>query len=102
MEGDVWQVWFTATDAAGRTAVGEGSPSEPVTVTMRWIAYQPALVSLVADPFRPTLGEVVNVEFEVANGGVLPGATSVRLIDDKGMTLAEQDVSLAPAVIRLA
>ena len=96
MEGDVWQVWFTATDAAGRTAVGEGSPSEPVTVTMRWIAYQPALVSLVADPFRPTLGEVVNVEFEVANGGVLPGATSVRLIDDKGMTLAEQDVSLAP------
>ena len=35
MEGDMWQVWFTATDAAGRPAIGAGSVTEPVTVTMR-------------------------------------------------------------------
>ena len=96
MEGDVWQVWFTATDAAGRAAVGEGSATEPVTVTMRWIAYQPALASLVAAPYRPTLGEVVNVDFEVANGGVLAGTTHVRLVDDEGLTLAEAEVALQP------
>ena len=96
MEGDMWQVWFTATDAAGRPAIGAGSVSEPVTVTMRWIAYQPALASLVAAPYRPTLGEVVTVDLEVANGGVLAGTTAVRLIDDRGITLAETAVELQP------
>lgn len=97
MEGDMWQVWFSATDAAGRSAVGAGSSSEPVTVTMRWIAYQPALASLVAAPYRPTVGDVVNVDFEVANGGVLAGTTSVRLVDNNGITLAETEVALQPS-----
>ena len=92
----MWQVWFTATDAAGRPAIGAGSVSEPVTVTMRWIAYQPALASLVAAPYRPTLGEVVTVDLEVANGGVLAGTTAVRLIDDQGITLNETVVELQP------
>ena len=96
LEGDMWQIWFTATDAAGRPAIGTGSASEPVTVAMRWIAYQPALTSLVAAPYRPTLGEMVNVDFEVANGGVLAGTTAVRLIDDEGVILAETEVALQP------
>jgi hypothetical protein len=95
-EGDLWQVWFTARDAAGRSVIGEGSETEPVTVTMRWIAYQPNLASLVADPFRPTLGTLVNVEFEVANTGVLPGSTHVRLVDKEGVTLSEAQVTLEP------
>lgn len=95
-EGDLWQVWFTATDAAGKGVVGEGSVTEPLTVTMRWIAYQPALASLVAAPYRPVVGEVVNVDFEVANGGVLPGSTHVRLVDAEGLKLNEIQVSLAP------
>ncbi|RPG73345.1 MAG: hypothetical protein CBD01_006805 [Euryarchaeota archaeon TMED141] len=96
VEGDVWQVWFTATDASGRGAVGEGSLTEPVTVTMRWIAYQPALASLVAAPYRPSVGDVVNVDFELANGGVLPGSTHVRLVDGEGVTLTEAQVALEP------
>jgi hypothetical protein len=39
---------------------------------------------------------VVNVDFEVANGGVLPGTTHVRLVDDEGLTLAEAEVALQP------
>ena len=96
VEGDMWQVWFTARDAAGRGVVGEGSETEPITVTMRWIAYQPNLASLVADPFRPTVGTLVNVDFEVANTGVLSGSTHVRLVDNEGMTLSEAQVTLEP------
>jgi hypothetical protein len=96
MEGDLWQVWFSATDAAGRGAIGEGSETEPVTVTMRWIAYQPNLASLVADPYRPSLGALVNVDFEVANTGVLPGSTHVRLVDNEGVILSETEVVLEP------
>jgi hypothetical protein len=96
MEGDLWQVWFTATDAAGRGVVGEGSETEPVTVTMRWIAYQPNLASLAADPFRPSVGALINVDFEVANTGVLPGSTHVRLVDNEGVTLSETQVVLEP------
>ncbi|DAC33686.1 MAG TPA: hypothetical protein D7I05_05835 [Candidatus Poseidoniales archaeon] len=96
MEGDLWQVWFSATDAAGRGVIGEGSETEPVTVTMRWIAYQPNLASLVADPFRPSVGALVNVDFEVANTGVLPGFTHVRLVDNEGVILSETLVVLEP------
>jgi len=39
---------------------------------------------------------VVNVEFELANGGVLPGSTHVRLVDGEGMTLTEAQVALEP------
>ena len=51
---------------------------------------------LVAAPYRPTLGEVVTVDLEVANGGVLTGTTAVRLIDDQGITLNETVVELQP------
>ena len=46
----------------------------------------------MAAPYRPTLGEVVTVDLEVANGGVLAGTTAVRLIDDQGITLVETAV----------
>ena len=50
----------------------------------------------MADPFRPTVGTLVNVDFEVANTGVLSGSTHVRLVDNEGMTLSEAQVTLEP------
>ena len=50
----------------------------------------------MADPFRLTVGTLVNVDFEVANTGVLSGSTHVRLVDNEGMTLSEAQVTLEP------
>ena len=94
--GDAWQLWFTAADPSGRSLVGQGTASEPLPVTMRWVAFEPALSSLVAAPYRPQVGDMIDVSFEVANAGVLPGGVVVRLVDDEGRLLEESFLWLEP------
>jgi len=94
--GDAWQLWFTAVDPSGRNLVGQGTASEPFPVTMRWVAFEPALSSLIAAPYRPQVGDMVDVSFEVANAGVLPGSVVVQLLDDEGRLLEDTSLWLEP------
>ena len=94
--GDAWQLWFSAADASGRPLVGQGTSIEPIPVTMRWVAFEPVLSSLVAAPYRPQVGDMIDVAFEVANAGVLAGNVTVRMFDDDGQLLNEASVWLEP------
>lgn len=94
--GDAWQVWFSGEDASGRALTGFGTATEPVPVTMRWVAFDPVLASLLAAPYRPSVGDDVGIELEVANIGLLPGNVTVRLTDGEGVVLERAELILEP------
>ena len=94
-KGDSLMIWFIASDASGRGLTGTGSSEiEPIETMIRWIAYEPKLGELVTTPYRPMVGEVIDISFRIANIGSLDGNTTVRLIDGEGTILDETEFNI--------
>ena len=91
---DLLVVWFDGVDRSGRPLVGLGTESDPFTVGITWVAFEPTFTDISALPFRPTVGENVSVFVRVANEGLLDGNLTVSLRDDEGTLLQTESLQL--------
>ena len=87
--------WFSGGDASGRSLKGLGSNySNPILPQLTWIAYQPVLLDMVITPYRPYHGQIITIEIELMNRGVVDGASNVSIIDGDDKVLFEQRFDL--------
>jgi len=93
---DRLEVWFSATDRAGRNITGYGTIEAPLSPSFRWVAFEPRFDNLVVTPYRPVVGENISIFVRVANGGLLPGNITVQLQDADGRILEANTTELAP------
>ncbi len=91
---DLLVVWFEGADRSGRPLVGLGTESDPFTVGITWVAFEPAFTGISALPFRPSVGENISVFIRVANEGLLDGDLTVTLRDDEGTLLQTESLYL--------
>jgi hypothetical protein len=95
-ENDGLLFWFSGTDSSGRSLSGHGtSNTEPIQPFIRWIAYEPILADIVTEPYRPVVGDIVEIAVLVQNDGVLNGTSYLSLTDGEGRLLGEYEVNLA-------
>ena len=88
--------WFSGTDSSGRSLAGLGtSNTEPIQTVIRWVAYEPVLADIVTEPYRPQVGDIVEIAVLVQNDGVLNGTSNLSLTDGEGRLLGEYEVNLA-------
>lgn len=93
---DRLEVWFSATDRAGRTVTGYATSDAPLTPSFRWIAFEPRFDDIIINPYTPVLGENISIFVRVANEGLLPGNITVQLQDSDGRVLESNATALAP------
>jgi hypothetical protein len=87
--------WFSGGDASGRSLKGLGSNySNPILPQLTWIAYQPVLLDMVITPYRPYHGQIMTIEIELMNHGVVDGTSNIAIIDGDGKVLFEQRFDL--------
>ena len=95
-ENDGLLFWFSGTDSSGRSLSGLGtSNTEPIQPVIRWIAYEPVLADIVTEPYRPEVGDIVEIAVLVQNDGVLGGTSYLSLTDGEGRLLGEYEVNLS-------
>ena len=90
LRSDVLLVWFDVYDRSGRGLSGLGTESNPVSVGMEWVAFEPEITDLSATPFRPKVGDPLVVYVQVENLGALPGEVTLLMRDNEGTVLEEQ------------
>ena len=88
------EIWFEATDKAGYELQGYGSSFSPVQPLFRWIDFEPRFDTIQATPYRPTIGEELNITTRVVNEGVLGGEITLVLADSDGKIYATEVVYL--------
>ena len=94
-KGDSIIIWFTATDAAGREAVGVGTnQANPFETVVRWIAYEPEIAEIVANPYRPEIGDIITIQCTVTNIGVMDGMSNLTLFGDNNRSFETVNISL--------
>ena len=94
-KGDYVIVWFNAQDASGHSIEGKGTTSaNPIETNIKWVAYEPVIGDIITTPYRPNLGEIVTINFTISNNGLLPGNSSIKLIDKDGIILGQINRSL--------
>ncbi len=93
---DRLEVWFSATDRAGRNVTGYGTSEAPLAPSFRWVAFEPRFDDLIVTPYRPVVGENISIFVRVANEGLLPGNITVQLQDADGRILEANTTELAP------
>lgn len=84
------EIWFEATDKAGNELQGNGNSSSPIKPLFRWIDFEPRFDIIQATPYRPTIGEEINITARVVNEGVLGGNITLLLTDSKGIVYASE------------
>ena len=95
-DGDHITIWFDAFDMSGKRVQGIGSMEMPLNLDYNIISFEPVLTSVIANPYRPSFGEEVNVTVELQNQGVLPGEVNLTLRDQQGNIYGTFDESLEP------
>ena len=94
-KGDSIIIWFTATDAAGREAVGVGTnQANPFETVVRWIAYEPEIAEIVANPYRPEIGDIITIQCTVTNIGVMDGMSNLTLFGENNRSFETVNISL--------
>ena len=97
--------WFSGGDASGRPIKGMGSNySNPILPRITWIAYEPVLLDIETTPYRPYLGQIITIEIELMNRGILDGASNISIIDGDGKVLFEENhdfLSNVPIIISI-
>ena len=87
--------WFSGSDASGRSLKGIGSNySNPILPQLTWIAYEPVLLDMAITPYRPYHGQIITIEIELMNKGVMDGISNISIIDGEGKVLFEQEVDI--------
>ena len=95
-EGDHITIWFDAFDMSGKRVQGIGSMEMPLNLDYNIISFEPVLTSVIANPYRPSFGEDVNITVELENQGVLAGEVNLSLRDQQGNIYANFEQSLEP------
>ena len=94
-KGDYLIIWFEGKDASGHAMNGIGTDSSsPMETIIQWIAYEPLLFDIISNPYRPSLGEIITINYTVANTGLLNGESTIRLLDENGIILNEINKSM--------
>ena len=94
-KGDSLMVWFEGSDASGRSIVGIGtSEVEPIETVIRWIAYEPELLEIIATPYRPQVGDIIYIDTIVENIGLLNGESNLSILDSSGKVLEQINFTL--------
>ena len=94
-KGDSLMVWFEGSDASGRPIVGIGtSDVEPIETVIRWIAYEPELLEIIATPYRPQVGDIIYIDTIVENIGLLNGESNLSILDSSGKVLEQINFTL--------
>ena len=88
-KSDRLSVWFSHQDRSGNVMVGEATEFSPLEVYVVWMAFEPVPVSIEATPYRPSVGEIIDIVLTVENIGYLNGSTSFILQDGDGIKLRE-------------
>jgi len=88
------EIWFEVADKAGYELQGYGSSLSPVQPLFRWIDFEPRFDIIQATPYRPTIGEEINITTRVVNEGVLGGEITLLLTDSDGKIYATEIVYL--------
>ena len=88
-KSDRLSVWFSHQDRSGNVMVGEATEFSPLEVYVVWMAFEPIPVSIEATPYRPSVGEMIDIVLTVENIGYLNGSTSFILKDGDGIKLRE-------------
>ncbi|MBT5254499.1 MAG: hypothetical protein HOL72_01910, partial [Euryarchaeota archaeon] len=78
------EIWFEITDNSGTELQGYGDSSSPIKPLFRWIDFAPRFDIIQATPYRPVIGEQINITARVVNEGVLGGDITLQLIDSEG------------------
>ncbi len=87
--------WFSGGDASGRPLKGIGSNySNPILPQITWIAYEPVLLDLAITPYRPYHGQIITIEVELMNRGLVDGFSNISILDGEGKILFEQNYEL--------
>ena len=84
------EIWFEVADKAGYELQGYGSSLSPVQPLFRWIDFEPRFDTIQATPYRPTIGEEINITTRVVNEGVLGGEITLLLTDSDGKIYATE------------
>ena len=93
-KSDRLSVWFSHQDRSGNPMVGEATEFSPLEVYVVWMAFEPIPVSIEATPYRPSVGESIDIVLTVENIGYLSGSTSFILQDGDGIKLGNVTFNL--------
>ena len=88
------EIWFETTDKAGYELQGYGTSLLPIKPLFRWIDFEPRFDIIQATPYRPTIGEEINITTRVVNEGVLGGEVTLHLVDSEGTIHATENIYL--------
>ncbi|MDP6869883.1 MAG: hypothetical protein QGI21_03835 [Candidatus Poseidoniaceae archaeon] len=94
---DIVLIWFEGEDASGRDLTGLGSSQvEPILISIMWMEYEPELGQIISDPYRPKVGDIVDISLNIVNNGKYSGNSTVFIRDREGISHGIQNISLEP------
>lgn len=93
---DRLEVWFSASDLAGRNITGFATSESPLTPSFRWVAFEPQFENIQITPYRPVVGENISIFLRIANFGLVEGNITVQLEDLEGRILEQNTTLLEP------
>jgi len=88
------EIWFEITDKSGYELQGYGDSATPIKPLFRWIDFEPRFDIIQATPYRPIVGEQINITTRIVNEGVLGGELVLQLIDSEGTIHETENIYL--------
>ena len=90
-------IWFTGADASGRGLTGLGSSSSnPLVLSIKWMEYEPVLQQIVSNPYRPKVGDIIEINLAIVNIGEYSGNSTVIIRDSEGVVHGNESITLSP------
>lgn len=77
--GDQLLVWVEGSDLAGNSLIGTGTKFAPRAPSLMVMFFQPQIVDVQVRPDKPEVGDILEVDVRITNGGNLRGDISVGL-----------------------
>ena len=81
-------IWVEGRDLAGNPLIGAGSEYEPRRPTWDYIAFSPEIVHISVTPRIAKLGEIINIDVQLQNTGILSGNITLNLWQMQDGTMA--------------
>tara|TARA_B100000902_G_scaffold393934_1_gene449191 strand:- start:744 stop:1388 length:645 start_codon:yes stop_codon:yes gene_type:complete len=89
VKNDLISVWFSGEDLSGRSLNGIGTEDEPFSPNFQWVAFEPQFENILVTPYRPSVGEEVEIFVRVSNVGLLGGNMTVECYDNMGRVITQ-------------
>ena len=95
-------IWVEGRDLAGNPLIGAGSEYEPRRPAWDYIAFSPEVVHISVTPRIAKLGEIINIDVQLQNTGILSGNITLNLwqMQDETMVLlaSSENIRLLPSL----